>query len=179
MGRPKSSRPNAFWRVRNTRHMTSRTPCITPATAYEIHAEQRTSFVSPVLVSRPNEIGGNSLVQSVPGLSAMLRTMRTAPGVWRHIMGMLSAPTCCRRHVCAIWGAYWSAASKAEETPRNVAQSCSCRERCVVSGDGFVESSRNVTNVMNALHGGSRGSGVVITTKRNEHTCGIRRPRRG
>ena len=81
----------------------------------------------------------------------MLSTMRTAPGVWRHIMGMLSAPTSLRRNVCAIWGAYWSAASAALDTPRNVAQSWICGERWCSSGVGFVERSMNVTNVMKAL----------------------------
>ena len=82
----------------------------------------------------------------------MLSTMRIAPGVWIHIMGMLSAPTSLMRYVCAIWGVYWNAARSAEDTPRNVAHSCNCGERWVASGVGLVERSKNVTKMMNALN---------------------------
>ena len=81
----------------------------------------------------------------------MLSTMRIAPGVWIHIMGMLSAPTSLMRNVCAICGAYWNAARKAEETPRKVAQSWIWGERVVASGVGLVVRSMKVMKMMNAL----------------------------
>ena len=132
---------------------------MTPATAYDIHAEEDEVGVSIEQVFFHEAAkGGDSLVQFVPGRSAMLSTMRMAPGVWMHIMGMLSAPTSLRPHVCAIWGAYCNAARSAEETPRKVAQSSSWRERWASSGVGLVESSRKVTKVMSALHGETVGS---------------------
>ena len=52
----------------------------------------------------------------------MLSTIRMEPGVWMHIMGMLSAPTSFMRYVWMICGMYWIAASMAELTPSRVAQ---------------------------------------------------------
>ena len=103
---------------------------MTPATAYDIHAEEDEVGVSIEQVFFHEAAkGGDSLVQFVPGRSAMLRTIRMAPGVWMHIMGMLSAPTSLMPQVCEIWGMYWNAASKADVTPKNIVQSWSWRVR--------------------------------------------------
>ena len=51
----------------------------------------------------------------------MLKTMTAAPGLWMHIIGILKAPTTFILYVCISCGAYWIAASMADETPRNVA----------------------------------------------------------
>jgi hypothetical protein len=47
--------------------------------------------------------------------------MIAAPGLWMHIIGILSAPTSFILYVCTSCGAYWIADSIAEETPRKVA----------------------------------------------------------
>jgi hypothetical protein len=69
------------------------------------------------------------LVQLVPGLIAMLKTIKTAPGDWMHIIGMERAPTVLAFHVVQSCGAYWITAKVVERTPRKVAQS-------MIRGDG-------------------------------------------
>jgi hypothetical protein len=49
-------------------------------------------------------------------------TIKAAPGLWIHIMGILRAPTSFVRYVCKIWGAYCIADRMADVTPRKVAQ---------------------------------------------------------
>jgi hypothetical protein len=61
------------------------------------------------------------MVGECTNLSAILKTIIAAPGLWMHIIGMLRAPTTFIWYVCISCGAYWIAASKAEETPRKVA----------------------------------------------------------
>lgn len=86
-------------------------------------------------------------------LRAMLTTIKTAPGLWIHIMGMLRAPTSLVRYVWISWGAYWIAASRAEETPRNVAH-CETRRGRGIPGDEedvVVNRMKKVVNDINSL----------------------------
>lgn len=86
-------------------------------------------------------------------LSAILSTITTAPGLWISIIGTLRAPTNRSFAVCTSCGAYCSAASSADVTPRNVAHACT-RRSCGESGPGEgakLERRRKVTKVISAL----------------------------
>jgi len=106
IGFPKSSMPSLSCRIFQIQHMTRRQPCRTAATANVIQ-----------------------LVQFVPFRRAILVTMSIPPGVWINIMGILKAPTSLILYVCNIWGAYWTAARRAELMPRNVAHDEICGDK--------------------------------------------------
>lgn len=109
--------------------------------------------------------------------SAILRTIKIAPGLWIHIIGILNAPTILARYVWINCGAYCIAASKADETPRKVAHFA----RMSGSGTpgagevGTVRRRKKDVKVMNALS--QRMSQEVWWTKTEARTCEWLRPR--
>ena len=76
------------------------------------------------------------LLHLVPSRLARLAAQTNEPGVWMHIMGMLSDPTCLSAQVVYSCGIYCKEARTIDWMPRKFAQAVSCGETLVLGWAG-------------------------------------------